>query len=335
MSKKANPTVVGIFVLVGLALTIAAVIIFGRLKFRDDSIRCVTFFTGSLWGLDAGAPVTFRGVTIGRVSRISIHYDQQPQQGQHLLPVYIDIAQPPAGNGQDRLSRDEMQQTMQQLIGQGLRAQLKTTSLLTGKLYIDLAFHPGTELRLYNQDEKLIELPTLPSGLEQITQKLESLPLSEIINKTASALDGINSLLHSEQVGRVLESLNTTLTRMDTLLTHADIELPGLAHELKKGIGRFAALAETADQLLQTADQELPQASGELHQLLTGLNDTANGLTKTLANIEQLTARDSDLAYQLTGSLREIERTAVSIRELSEYLHQYPNALVFGQGEDK
>ncbi len=335
MSKKANPTVVGTFVLVGLALTIAAIIVFGRIKFRDDAIRCVSFFTGSLWGLDTGAPVTFRGVTIGRVSQISIHYDQQPQPDQPLLPVYIDITQPPTGTGQGRLNREEMEQTMQRLIGQGLRAQLKTTSLLTGKLYIDLAFHPGTELRLYNQDEKLIELPTLPSGLEQITQKLESLPLSEIINKTAAALDGINSLLHSEQVGRILENLNTTLTRMDTLLVHADAELPGLVDELKKGIGRFASLAETANHLLHTADQELPKASGELRQLLISLTDTANGLNKTLANIEQMTARDSNLSFQLSGSLREIERAAAAIRELSDYLHQYPNALVFGQGEDK
>ena len=337
MSKKANPTVVGAFVLVGLGLLIAAIIILGKIKFRDDTFRCIAFFTGSLWGLDPGAPVTFRGVTIGRVSQISIQYEQQPQQGQHLIPVYIDIKQPPATVDQDkgRLKRGELQQMMEQLVGQGLRAQLKTTSLLTGKLYIDLAFHPGAELRLHNRDDKLIELPTLPSGLEQITQKLESLPLSDIINKTAAALDGINSILHSEQAGQVLQTLNTTLARMDSLLGHTDAELPALVGELKKAINQYTTLAETATHLLHAADKELPKASGELHQLLASLNTTANGLTRTLANLEQLTAKDSDLSYQLTGSLREVERAAASIRELTDFLQQHPNALVFGQGEDK
>lgn len=337
MSKKANPTMVGAFVLVGLGLLIASITILGNIKFRDDTFRCIAFFSGSLWGLDTGAPVTFRGVTIGRVSQISIQYEQQPQQGQHLIPVYIDIEQPPASvdQGKGRMKRSELQQVMEQLVGQGLRAQLKTTSLLTGKLYIDLAFHPGTELRLHNRDEKLIELPTLPSGLEQITQKLESLPLSDIINKTAAALDGINGILHSEQAGRVLQTLDAALTRMDTLLAHTDAELPGLVGELKKAISQYTALAESANLLLRTADKELPKASGELHQLLASLNTTANSLTRTLANLEQLTAKDSDLSFQLTGSLREIERAAASIRELTDFLQQHPNALIFGQGEDK
>ena len=337
MSKKANPTVVGAFALVGLGLLIAAIIILGKIKFRDDTFRCIAFFTGSLWGLDPGAPVTFRGVTIGRVSQISIQYEQQPQQGQHLIPVYIDIKQPPAtvDQGKGRLKRGELQQMMEQLVGQGLRAQLKTTSLLTGKLYIDLAFHPGAELRLHNRDDKLIELPTLPSGLEQITQKLESLPLSDIINKTAAALDGINSILHSEQAGQVLQTLNTTLARMDSLLAHTDAELPALVDELKKAISQYTTLAETANHLLRTADKELPKASGELHQLLASLNTTTNGLTRTLANVEQLTAKDSDLSFQLSGSLREVERAAASIRELTDFLQQHPNALIFGQGEDK
>ena len=336
MSKKANPTVVGTFVLLGIGLLIAFIIILGKFKFRDDTFRCIAFFSGSLWGLDTDAPVTFRGVTIGRVSQIRIQYETQ-QQNQHLIPVYIEIKEPPSTqeNGNDRLSREQIRQKMEQLVKQGLRAQLKNASLLTGKLYIELAFHPGSELRLHNQDEKLIELPTLPSGLEQITHKLESLPLSDIINKTAAALDGINNILHSEQVGRMLQTLENTLEHMDSLLAHTDAELPGLVSELKKAATQYTTLAETADHLLRSVDKELPKTSEELHQLLASLSTTANGLTRTLANLEQLTAKDSDLSFQLTGSLRAIELAAASVRDLADFLQQHPNALVFGQGEDK
>ena len=82
-------------------------------------------------------------------------------------------------------------------------------------------------------------------------------------------------------------------------------------------------------------DKELPKTSEELHQLLASLSTTANGLTRTLANLEQLTAKDSDLSFQLTGSLRAIELAAASVRDLADFLQQHPNALVFGQGEDK
>jgi len=68
LSKKANPTLVGVFVLIALALALVAIVILGKIKLKDNRFRCVAYFTGSLFGLDIGAPVTFRGVTIGRVS---------------------------------------------------------------------------------------------------------------------------------------------------------------------------------------------------------------------------------------------------------------------------
>ncbi|WP_319585283.1 MlaD family protein [uncultured Desulfobulbus sp.] len=334
MSKKANPTIVGAFVLVAIVLTVAAIIVLGKIKLKDDKLRCVAFFTGSLYGLDIGAPVTFRGVTIGRVSQIRINFDKE--QNNYIIPVYVDIEQSPEldGNRSESRQPENIRKMMQELIGQGLRAQLKISSLLTAKLYIDLAIYPNTELQLRGKNSGLIEIPTMPSGMEQITQKLESLPLNEILNKTAIALDGINSIINSKETRNVLGSLESTLGRLNTLLGHADAEFPALAAELKKGLTNFATLSVTANTLLHTADKELPGMSAELKHLLTGLNATAGSLTKTLNNVEQLTAKDSLLAYQVASSLREIERAAASIRQLTDYLQQKPNALLFGQGED-
>lgn len=335
MSKKANPTLVGAFVLAAVALTVAAIIALGNIKFKDNTFRCVAFFTGSLYGLDLGAAVTFRGVTIGRVSEIRINFDQQ--QNNYIIPVYVDIEQTQALEGNQADSRDPkiLREMIQQLIGKGLKAQLKTSSLLTGKLYIDLAFFPDTEVRLHSKDPELIEIPTQPSGLEQITQKLESLPLNEILNKTASALDGINSIINSTETRHALQALDSTLARLDTLLAKADSELPVLTAELKKGLTNFSTLSLTASAFLKTADKELPPMSRDLQHLLTSLNGTATALTKTLNNIEEITAKDSLLSYQVTSSLQEIEKAAASIRQLTDYLQQNPNALLFGQGEDK
>ncbi len=334
MSKKANPTIVGSFVLVAIALTIAAIIALGNIKLKDDRFRGVAFFTGSLYGLDLGAPVTFRGVTIGRVSEIRINYDKK--QNNYIIPVYVDIEQTPYLDSDRPGSwRSEAIRTvMQQLIDQGLRAQLKISSLLTSKLYIDLAFYPDTKANLHNKDPELIEIPTLPSGLEQITQRLESLPLNEILNKTAAALDSINNIINSPQTRHALQTLDATLARLDTLLGKADVNLPVLSSELKQGLSNFSTLAATATAFLQTADKELSPMSRDLQQLLTSLNTTAISITQTLNNIKQLTAKDSDFSYQISSSLEEIEKAAASARQLTEYLQQHPNALLFGQGEN-
>jgi paraquat-inducible protein B len=335
LSKKANPSIVGTFVLVAIVLTVAAIITLGKITFKDDKFRCVAFFTGSLYGLDIGAPVTFRGVTIGRVSEIRIVFDKE--QNNYIIPVSIDIEQTPyLGDDRDQSRKTAtIGQVLQQMIDQGLRAQLKISSLLTAKLYIDLAFYPDSEVRLRGTDAGLLEIPTKASGLEEIAQKLESLPLSEIINKAATALDGITNLVNAPETRQTLQALDTTLAKINSLVGHADNELPGLIAEFKKGLAHFSTLSTTARTFLQTADKELQPMSREMQHMLASLNATALTLTKTLRNIEQLTAKESTLTYQVDRSLQEIEKTAASIRQLTDYLQQNPNALIFGQGEDK
>lgn len=334
MSKKANPTLVGSFVLGAIGLIIAAIIILGNIKLKDTRFRCIAYFTGSMHGLDIGAPVTFRGVAIGRVSQIRILYDDA-QKG-YTIPVYIDIEQTPLNSDLNKSwDQEAVRKLMGQLIENGLRAQLKISSLLTSKLYIDLAFQPGTMLRLRHKDDKLFEIPTLPSGLEQITQKLEKLPLDEILNKTAAALDGINSIINSEETRRALKSLDSTLNRLDILLGDMDKQLPSVLGELKTGLGNIATLSATATTLLKTTDKEIPAISKELQKLLTSLDQAAGAAVKSLNNIDQLTAKDSNFSFQVIASLQEIEKAAVSIKQLTDYLQQYPNALVFGQEDDK
>ena len=334
MSKKANPVLVGSFVLGALGLIIAAIIILGNIKLKDNRLRCIAYFTGSLYGLDIGAPVTFRGVAIGRVSQIRILYDDA--QKNYAIPVYIDIEQTPLDSDLGTSwEQDSVRKVMGQLIENGLRAQLKISSLLTSKLYIDLAFQPGTMLRLRHKDDKLFEIPTLPSGLEQITQKLEKLPLDEILIKTASALDGINSIINSEETRRALKSLDSTLNRLDILLGDMDEHIPGVLNELKSGLTNIATLSATATTVLKTTDKEIPVISNELQKLLVSLDKAAGSAVKSLNNLDQLTANDSNFSFQVIASLREIEKAAVSIKQLTDYLQQYPNALVFGQEDDK
>ena len=225
--------------------------------------------------------------------------------------------------------------TLEQLVGQGLRAQLKMTSLLTGKLYIDLALHPGSEARVQGREPDLFEVPTLPSGLEQITRKLESLPLSEILNKVAVALDGINSIINSHEARKSLRTLDTTLARIDSLAAHVDAQLPALTADLRRTAARVSSLAATAENLLDKTDRELPTMSRDLQQLFASLEQAVTGMTRTLANIEQLTAKDADLAWQLSGSLTEVGKAATSVRRLADYLQQNPNALLFGQGKEE
>ncbi|MGE4558753.1 MAG: MlaD family protein [Desulfobulbus sp.] len=335
MSKKANPTLIGVFVLAALAITVATILVLGKIKLRDDRFRCVAYFTGSLYGLDVGAPVTFRGVNVGRVSAVQINFDKA--RNTYLIPVAIDIEQTTnlSGISSEQWSPKKAQSTLTQMIARGMRAQLKITSLLTGKLYIDLALHPENEALYRGKDTSVLEIPTMPSGLEQITQKIESLPLSEILNKAAVALDGINSIINSQETRRAINSADVTLDRFNRILSRVDDEFPAIAAELKKGLISIARTAESANTLLVQTHEGLPKMSTEVKRLVAGLNTAAAALTRTLENLQQMTGKDSLLIYQVNASLREIEQAAASIRDITDFLQQNPNALVFGSKEEK
>src|SRR3954468_20813224 len=73
MSKRANPKVVGGFVLGAIALAIAGAAAFGGGAFLHTRPEAVAFFEGSIGGLAEGAPVNLRGVRIGSVKDIKLN----------------------------------------------------------------------------------------------------------------------------------------------------------------------------------------------------------------------------------------------------------------------
>src|SRR3954470_17666884 len=99
MPKRINPSTVGLFVLGGIAMLVALVLILGSGRWFSRQERFVCFFTGTLNGLNVGAPVKFRGVQIGSVESIMVNLPGHqpagaitPQMAQELrLPVIIEL----------------------------------------------------------------------------------------------------------------------------------------------------------------------------------------------------------------------------------------------------
>ncbi len=333
MSKKANPTLIGAFVLIALAVAVAAIMVLGNFNFKDNSVRCVAYFSGSMHGLDVGAPVAFRGVAIGRVSSIQLEYDQD--RGTFVIPVYMDLQEQIQPDGKAQYDTERMRENLQRLIDHGLRAQMRSSSLLTGKQYVELFLNPDSEPALHGAPEYILEIPTLSSGLDKITEKLESLPLEEILNKVAVSLDTMNGVIGSERTGDTVKSLSTSVQQLESILTGVNKDLPQLLAEVNQGITDFSATMKEARGFIEGAQQELKPVSTDLHKLMVNLQTSSEKMNSTLGNLERMTATDSDLSYQLRDTMHEMERAASSIRELTDYLRRNPNSLLFGKSKEK
>src|SRR6266567_3731277 len=78
MSKKPNPTSIGLFFVIGLALCVAGLLVFSSRSLFHPQQKCILYFNASLKGLNPGAPVKIRGVTVGSVVEILIRHNQAP-----------------------------------------------------------------------------------------------------------------------------------------------------------------------------------------------------------------------------------------------------------------
>src|SRR5215467_10743597 len=149
MSKKANPTAIGIFIFAGLLLLVGGVLLFTSSKMFAHTKKCIVYFDSTLSGLNEGAAVKFRGVIIGSVAQVMIRYNQATND--EAMPVIIEL--------QEDLIRKRLVgptlftnfKSFKNEYSHNLRAKLATESLLTGVLYVELEFEADAPPPVFHQ----------------------------------------------------------------------------------------------------------------------------------------------------------------------------------------
>ncbi len=160
--KESNPKLIGAFVIGGVMLAVLAVVLFSSQELFTKKRLFVAYFQQSVTGLNVGALVKFRGIPCGEVLEIEGIYD--PTDGNILPRITLEFRPETFVNAYV----EEGEYTLLPLLlKHGLRASLKSQSLLTGQLYIALDYYPDTlERRLGNSDDQYPELPTLDSHFD-------------------------------------------------------------------------------------------------------------------------------------------------------------------------
>ena len=143
--------------------------------------RSSIYFDGSVRGLSIGAPVEFRGITVGTVTNISLEFDrnsqQDPDPGHHRDRAAADHpGHHPGGAGADRTTAAWPRSS-----SSGLRAQLQTGNLLTGELFVDLTFAPGAAPAELDLSGPVPIMPSVPATLEALQASATA-----ILNKIAA-----------------------------------------------------------------------------------------------------------------------------------------------------
>src|SRR5713101_6067835 len=122
MSKKANPAVIGVFIVVGSGLAVVGLLLFSSQNLFHPHQKDILYFNASLKGLNPGAPVKFRGVTIGSVSEVLIRHNQASDD--FSMPVIIKIDKKLAQSKSDEQLEIGSVSKLNKLIQQGFRGGL-------------------------------------------------------------------------------------------------------------------------------------------------------------------------------------------------------------------
>ena len=319
MSKKANPAVVGLFLLVGLGLGVAGVLLFSSGSLFHPQQKYIMYFNASLKGLDPGAPVKFRGVTIGRVLEVLVRHNQASDD--FAMPVIISIDTKVAQTKSDEhLQFDKAR--LDVLIPRGFRARLDAESLVTGVLYVGLELLPNPPAPVFHQlKPEYDEIPTVPSQVQQLLAKLERLDVEGISDKLNSLLSRLDSSLSQLNMAQINAGLTNLLGAANRLVGTPDLT------------NSIVALRGTLD----NAQELLKRINGHIDPLADSVTNTLYDAQKTLVdvrsgvrNLADLLGPDSALRPELIRALEELGNASRSVAELAEFLKRNPNTLLTG-----
>lgn len=321
MKKQINPTLIGAFVVGAIALTVAAVIVFGSGRFFTEKYKFVAFFEGSVFGLSPGAPVICKGVKVGTVTGIDLLSD--PEEMTMQIAVFFET-EPKRIRVIGRRRRFDSAERMKRMIEHGLRAKLEMQSFLTRQMMVVLDFYPDTPVRLVGIDTGYPEVPTIRSGIQELLETVERLPLEDIANSIRNALEGIEEVVHSPNVSESLQALKGTLQAAENLVKKLDEQIEPLVENIDGTLS-------DARKLLRNVDAKVGPVASGLVETLEAARLAILEAEDTIASIQGTAGEDSQLVHELTRALAELGAASRSLRVLAETLEQHPEALLRGK----
>jgi paraquat-inducible protein B len=330
MASRANPAVIGGFVLGAIVLAVAGLVVVGGGRFFQHRQYWEANFDESIKGLAIGAPVTFRGVKVGSVTdiRVVVNRDVTPANASREVmrtPVFFEISADRISDVAGREIRFEKEAAgIKRLFEYGLRAQLELQSLVTGQLGINLDFHPAAPMKLAGMSLKYPEFPTIPSTMAALGRSLDDLNVNELAQDVRRTVKGIEQLVNSPEVKQVLVSANTALARVNTLAANTNATISTLGPALERTSATLNETLETIRTLAQNVDNQTVPTVGRTLQDIGQLARRIEAETVPAANqflgdaaqvAQRLDAETVPAANQLVGQVRQL---AVSFEATSE-----------------
>jgi ABC-type transporter Mla subunit MlaD len=314
MSLGSNRWKLGLFVIVGIALSLATLVVFGARKWNDKTVSYFSFFDESVQGLELGSPVKFRGVTIGRVAAIDVAPDHRHVQVESQLFV----------EQLDRLALGDIGTLKgKALVQSKLRVQLGSTGI-TGVKFILIDFfetaEPSEKLPFEVPPNTIATTPSTMKNLEDsVVRATDQFPdiavaLLATITKLNGLLDGVAEQNLPARASGTLGETNAAMRELRVQL--AALNAAGLSAQADRSLSELGRTLESVNRVLTRLERD--------DGIMKGAERAANSLNEVARGAQGIGPEAQD-------TLREVRGAARSLRRFLDALERDPDMLLKGR----
>ena len=317
MASQKTKLAVGLFLVVGTAVALVALIWLGVTRYFEKGYLYVTYFNESVQGLEKASPVKYRGVTIGRVENISVAPDSK------LIKVVLKV--------ETGMALDSNIVAQQRNVG------------ITGSMFVELdqrkEKEPDQSPPLTFPSEypivasKPAEISELLRGLDEVLTKIKGIDLAGVIGKLETNLDIMGDAFRQANFEGLSRKAEKTLDEMNRLLEKErwDEILESFLEAIQSADLMFAR----AEQTFSRIESILGQKGATLGEVLEDLRETARNAGLFLDKASSLAGGTektlSAMRSELIATARNLERASRNLDRLMELVAEQPSQLLFGE----
>lgn len=327
---------VGGLVLAGLGLALGFALFLTANRPGESAALFETYLRESVQGLDVGAAVRYRGVSIGRVETLGLVSAEYPRaEGDSFGPAFQLVFV--------RFSVDTRKvgeaPSVDDAIRLGLRARLAAAGI-TGVFYLELDFVDAERFMPMEVpwQPKHAYIPSIPSTVAQVQtaadallQRLQDADIGALLDNLIGLLADVRR--ETREGGNVSAALGEAAGLLRSLHGAADgADVPGLLGELRALATEARGTAAEARELI--GSRELRGALANAAAAAAEVRTAAARLPATIASLESglRTARgaSTEIQAELAPILRDLRSAVGNLRDTTEALRRSPGQAIFG-----
>ena len=227
---------------------------------------------------------------------------------------------------------------------------------MTGQLQIALDFYRDKPAKFVRADPDYFEIPTVQSPLQELTKKIEKIPIDEIFQKILSAVEGVEKVVNSPEITETVRSINQAAKEIKPLASNLEETVKDVRKLIQNVDGQVGPLASNLHETVQDVRKLVQNADAKVAGLASSLDETVKEVRgvvrnvdnrigplgasiegtikfgeatltvaqKAIEKIEGTAGEDSTLVYELNKTFEEVRALARSIRVLADHLERHP-----------